>query len=179
MPVQATRPGVNREPSGRSRGRVSQAFALTTASECRMQARRTAPLACAASAAATRKCNSASMMSPTCVALDMGYLHPPNGPSQLGMSVSRSWDLCHGGARDRSDLGIEGGTAASPAGVAVSRVERTRPPHRRNRVESPLRDRRRHGSGTSALSHFTPLPPYRPWTTTRKRLYYRHTLHAG
>jgi hypothetical protein len=47
LPVQATRPGVNREPSGRSRGRVSQAFALTTASECRMQARRTAPLACA------------------------------------------------------------------------------------------------------------------------------------
>ena len=27
-----TRPGVNREPSGRSRGRVSRAFALTTAS---------------------------------------------------------------------------------------------------------------------------------------------------
>ena len=33
LPVQGTRPGVNQEPSGRSRGRVSRAFALTTASE--------------------------------------------------------------------------------------------------------------------------------------------------
>ena len=32
LPILGTRPGVNREPSGRSRGRVSQACALTTAS---------------------------------------------------------------------------------------------------------------------------------------------------
>jgi hypothetical protein len=127
LPVQATRPGVNREPSGRSRGRVSQAFALTTASECRMQARRTAPLACAASAAATRKCNSASMMSPTCVALDMGYLSAvyersrvpalgprPSGHGRRSSAAARSRSSDPSGAATGAGGREEGPAAAMP-----------------------------------------------------------------
>ena len=118
LPMQRTRPGVNREPSGRGRGRVSRAFALTTASLAAIHT-----TACARPCVELRQPRAPAMMS---VVIRPRYRHagatrralcrlPRARPPALAFDDSAGLVSPNGGANRQSSK-----NSMSPLGSAAS-----------------------------------------------------------